>query len=356
MTASQRTDAAQFQQAKASAQNEADKGASAQQATKLGATTKQVSRTNRANQRRYRFAFICGQRCPCRFTVGVVLIGGYFAVRSQQNQIDRVMESIDTDAVNSEALKFNRLKQRKKQLVFGRSGIHGWGLFAMETIQRDDMVIEYVGEVVRQVRERLSAAKGEKPATVCFGLAFCAFPPRLHSLFRSDFCLQAVADMREERYTKLGMGSSYLFRIDESNVVDATSAGYLARFMNHSCEVCFTAYLSSFSSRAPLADGVVQPVRAAANAARGPCVVSSVAQKPNCYARVISVEGDKKIVIYSAVDIKEGDEITYDYKFPIEDEKIKCTCQAPGCRGFLNVGVHFCGISKECARLRLKAR
>lgn len=33
------------------------------------------------------------------------------------------------------------------------------------------------------------------------------------------------------------MGSSYLFRIDESNVVDATSAGYLARFMNHSCEV-----------------------------------------------------------------------------------------------------------------------
>ena len=71
---------------------------------------------------------------------------------------------------------------------------------------------------------------------------------------------------------------------------------------------------------------------------------------------MISVEGDKKIVIYSAVDIKEGDEITYDYKFPIEDEKIKCTCQAPGCRGFLNVGVHFCGISKECARLRLKAR
>lgn len=52
MTASQRTDAAQFQQAKASAQNEADKDASAQQATKLGATTKQVSRSNRANQRR----------------------------------------------------------------------------------------------------------------------------------------------------------------------------------------------------------------------------------------------------------------------------------------------------------------
>ena len=251
MTASQRTDAAQFQQAKASSQKEADTGASAQQATKLGATTKQVSRTNRVNQRRYvSLSFISGI-VPVAFPGYDVLNNRLtFCRYRQQNQIDRVMENIDTDAVNSEALKFNRLKQRKKQLVFGRSGIHGWGLFAMETIQRDDMVIEYVGEVVRQVRERLSAAKRKKPATVCFGLAFCAFPPRLHSLFRSDFCLQAVADMREERYTKLGMGSSYLFRIDESNVVDATSAGYLARFMNHSCEVCFTAYLSSFSSRA----------------------------------------------------------------------------------------------------------
>ena len=109
---------------------------------------------------------------------GVVLIGGYFAVRSQQNQIDRVMESIDTDAVNSEALKFNRLKQRKKQLVFGRSGIHGWGLFAMEAIQRDDMVIEYVGEVVRQVRRYLGR-KRRKAAAVCFD---CAFPTRLHLL------------------------------------------------------------------------------------------------------------------------------------------------------------------------------
>ena len=190
------------------------------------------------------------QRCPCRFTVGVVLIGGYFAVRSQQNQIDRVMESIDTDAVNSEALKFNRLKQRKKQLVFGRSGIHGWGLFAMEAIQRDDMVIEYVGEVVRQVRRSLGR-KREKAAAVCFD----AFPARLHLIiFQSASSRQAVADMREERYTKLGMGSSYLFRIDESNVVDATSAGYLARFMNHSCEVFLLPIRPTFHSQMELSN------------------------------------------------------------------------------------------------------
>ena len=75
--------------------------------------------------------------------------------------------------------------------------------------------------------------------------------------------------------------------------MDATCAGYLARFMNHCCE-------------------------------------------PNCYAKVIRVEGTYRIVIYSKTRIEEGDEITYDYKFPIEEDKIPCTCGHPLCRKFLN--------------------
>uniref|UniRef100_T1J512 [histone H3]-lysine(4) N-trimethyltransferase n=1 Tax=Strigamia maritima TaxID=126957 RepID=T1J512_STRMM len=47
--------------------------------------------------------------------------------------------------------------------------------------------------------------------------------------------------------------------------------------------------------------------------------------EPNCYAKVITVEGQKKIVIYSKQAINVNEEITYDYKFPIEDEKIPCT-------------------------------
>ena len=83
-------------------------------------------------------------------------------------------------------------------MTFGKSAIHDWGLFAKEYIGADEMVIEYVGEVVRTL----------------------------------------LSDVREGRYEKQGIGSSYLFRIDqEGGVVDATKAGNLARFINHSCDV-----------------------------------------------------------------------------------------------------------------------
>ncbi|KAH8379364.1 hypothetical protein KR009_004441 [Drosophila setifemur] len=153
----------------------------------------------------------------------------------------------------SELLKFNQLKFRKKQLKFAKSAIHDWGLFAMEPIAADEMVIEYVGQMIRPV----------------------------------------VADLRETKYEAIGIGSSYLFRIDMETIIDATKCGNLARFINHSCN-------------------------------------------PNCYAKVITIESEKKIVIYSKQPIGVNEEITYDYKFPLEDEKIPCLCGAQGCRGTLN--------------------
>ena len=48
------------------------------------------------------------------------------------------------EALDSDLLKFNALKARKKRLKFERSAIHDWGLFAMEHISVDDMVIECV--------------------------------------------------------------------------------------------------------------------------------------------------------------------------------------------------------------------
>lgn len=146
--------------------------------------------------------------------------------------------------------KTQQLKARRKRLVFGRSSVHGWGLFAQERIEAGDMVIEYVGEKIRQ----------------------------------------RVADRREEMYA---ISASYLFRIDEDAVVDATLMGNKARFINHSC-----------------------------------C--------PNCTAKIISVEGDSRIVIYAKEDIQTGEELTYDYKFPLEEDKIACLCGEAECRGYLN--------------------
>ncbi|KAL7977527.1 hypothetical protein Chor_009476 [Crotalus horridus] len=102
-----------------------------------------------------------------------------------------------------------------------------------------------------------------------------------------------VADMREKRYAQEGIGSSYLFRVDHDTIIDATKCGNLARFINHCCT-------------------------------------------PNCYAKVITIESQKKIVIYSKQPISVNEEITYDYKFPIEENKIPCLCGTENCRGTLN--------------------
>lgn len=167
--------------------------------------------------------------------------------RSEQRRL------LSSFACDSDLLKFNQLKFRKKKIRFCKSHIHDWGLFALEPIAADEMVIEYVGQNIRQV----------------------------------------IADMREKRYEEEGIGSSYMFRVDHDTIIDATKCGNFARFINHSCN-------------------------------------------PNCYAKVITVESQKKIVIYSRQPINVNEEITYDYKFPIEDEKIPCLCGAENCRGTLN--------------------
>jgi len=132
-------------------------------------------------------------------------------------------EILATSNGEGDAIRFNQLKKRKKPVKFNRSAIHNWGLYAMENIAANDMIIEYVGEKVRQ----------------------------------------QVADMRERQYLKSGIGSSYLFRIDENTVIDATKRGGIARFINHSCD-------------------------------------------PNCTAKIIKVEGSKRIVIYALRDIGQS--------------------------------------------------
>ena len=132
------------------------------------------------------------------------------------------------------------------------------GLFTRTPFLKNEMMVEYIGERIRQ----------------------------------------CVADKREASYEKEGVGSCYLFRLDKDVIVDATRTGGMARFMNHCCE-------------------------------------------PNAYAKVINTSNSdhpetKHIIIFAARDIQFGEEITYDYKFPIEEQKLSCYCGASRCRGSMN--------------------
>ncbi|RLN74172.1 hypothetical protein BBJ28_00012325 [Nothophytophthora sp. Chile5] len=154
------------------------------------------------------------------------------------------------------AMQYRELRRRPfdERLLVRKSSIHGYGLFLKEAVGEGQMIVEYQGQMIGQ----------------------------------------SVADERERRYEEQGIGSCYMFRLDENTIIDATRCGNLARFINHSCD-------------------------------------------PKAFARVVVVEGgEKKIVIFAKRAIAVGDEVTYDYKFPIEDEAIRCDCSAPNCIGRMN--------------------
>jgi SET domain-containing protein len=57
---------------------------------------------------------------------------------------------------------------------------------------------------------------------------------------------------------------------------------------------------------------------------------------PNCFTAIVPDAGHKKILLYAKRSIAVGEELTYDYKFPIEESKIVCNCGSAKCRGFMN--------------------
>ena len=58
---------------------------------------------------------------------------------------------------------------------------------------------------------------------------------------------------------------------------------------------------------------------------------------PNCESHN---EGGRKVWIVALRDIKKGEEITYDYNFPLVEPPPVCKCGSPKCRGYI-VGEDF---------------
>ena len=90
--------------------------------------------------------------------------------------------------------------------------------------------------------------------------------------------------------------SMYMFRRRDNIIIDATGAGNVARFVNHSCA-------------------------------------------PNCEAKDVGyLHGKRRIVFQSKRVIMPGEELSYDYKMAPEHprDRIPCTCGAKNCRKFMN--------------------
>ncbi|MFH4983630.1 hypothetical protein AB6A40_010339 [Gnathostoma spinigerum] len=148
-------------------------------------------------------------------------------------------------------------KEWKNNVYLARSKIQGLGLYAARDIEMNSMIIEYKGEVIRS----------------------------------------EVGEIREKRYEAQNRGV-YMFRIDSERLIDATMAGGLARYINHSCD-------------------------------------------PNCTTKILNAgptPDDKKIIIIANRPISAGEELTYDYQFDIEDtaDKLACLCGAPNCQKWMN--------------------
>ena len=59
--------------------------------------------------------------------------------------------------------------------------------------------------------------------------------------------------------------------------------------------------------------------------------------EPNCETRLVTVAGTRRIVVYAKRLILPGEELAYDYKFPLDDQyQIPCHCGAKRCRGRMN--------------------
>ena len=259
----------------------------------------------------------------------------------RQNEINRLRYA---------ELSASYLRDPFARLQVHRSSIHGGGLFAAanNVFEKDEMIVEYIGQSVRQ----------------------------------------AVADRREVQYEVEGVGSCYLFRVDKEGILDATRRGGMARFINHSCEPnAYAKIIETIETKKILVSKRVMITKTPEDMEVSPVdndILAASSVQPNGADHDSSVpmleneviggknttdgessedeveeedeedvddgltrsveileeveveERAKHIIIFAARDILGGEEITYDYKFPLEEKKLRCYCGAPTCLGSMN--------------------
>ena len=141
---------------------------------------------------------------------------------------------------------------KEQPFALRKSAIQGTGAFATRTIRKGQRIIEYTGEHIDN-------------------------------------------DEADRRYDdeKMKRHHTFLFIVDDKEIIDGAVNGNDSRYINHSCD--------------PNAEAVIE---------------------------------GKRIFIYALRTIRPGEEIAYDYQYERtddhteEDEKFyKCLCGSPNCRG-----------------------
>ncbi|KAI5065088.1 hypothetical protein GOP47_0019783 [Adiantum capillus-veneris] len=120
------------------------------------------------------------------------------------------------------------------------------------------------------------------------------------AVVQGEFIIEYVGEvineaMCEERLWTLkerGDHNFYMCEIGKDFIIDATYKGNAARFVNHSCD-------------------------------------------PNCNLEKWRVDGEIRVGIFAIRDIKDGEALTYDYRFVQFGPTVKCRCGASNCRGNL---------------------
>jgi len=152
----------------------------------------------------------------------------------------------------AKGVREKRLKTSPEKIEVRRSGVHGKGVYAIAPIRKGERIIEYTGKRV--------------PWTVAMDL-----PAR---------------DPDDPYHT-------FLFSLDNGDVIDAGQGGNDARWINHACD-------------------------------------------PNCE----TTEEDSRIFVYALRRIRPGEELFYDYRIvPAErrsrklEREFGCICRSAKCRG-----------------------